>query len=252
MNNMKFIRNFYEEQSRQGVHSILGANPPNEVKYMFAKNIMEIKEACLSHKPMVSLDVGCAEGYYTKYLGKFSRYAVGVDISSGYLRQAKSFIKKFNISNVDFVQADAQFLPFREESIDLVVCFKTLEHIPNMKGVVRGISKVLKDGGIFICSTPYDLTDIKPFDKLKELYITYDKRKYKFYTHIHTFSPKKLLSILRGNDLVTLKESYTSKTKKLIGNVLKLLPTVGRKLADRIFYDTEHLFVTLKKACEKL
>jgi SAM-dependent methyltransferase len=86
MNNMKFIRNFYEEQSRQGVHPILGTNPPNEVKYMFAKNMMEIKEACLSHKPIVSLDIGCAEGYYTKWLGKFSRYAVGVDISSGYLR----------------------------------------------------------------------------------------------------------------------------------------------------------------------
>jgi ubiquinone/menaquinone biosynthesis C-methylase UbiE len=184
-------------KSRAGVHPILRTNPPNEVKYMFAKNMMEIKEACLSHKPIVSLDVGCAEGYYTEWLGKFSQYAVGVDISGGYLRWAKSFIKKFNITNVDFVQTDAQFLPFREGSIDLVVCFETLEHIPNMKGVVRGISKVLKDDGIFICSTPYDLTDIKPFDNLKELYTTYDKRRYKFYTHIHTFSPLKLISLLK-------------------------------------------------------
>jgi hypothetical protein len=76
-----------------------------------------------------------------------------------------------------------------------------LEHIPNMKGDVRGISKVLKDDNIFICSTPYDLTDIKPFDNLKELYITYDKRRYKFYTHIHTFSPLKLISLLKSNDL---------------------------------------------------
>ena len=53
-----------------------------------------------------------------------------------------------------FIQADAHFLPFRNEAFDTVVCYEVIEHVDSPRKVLKEIARVLKKGGRAIISTP--------------------------------------------------------------------------------------------------
>jgi len=111
----KYIYDFYEKQAERGLHPILRPNPCNEILYAYSRNVSAIRSVCLRRNCRVSLDVGCAEGYYTNILAKYSDLAIGLDISFNYLKKAKGFSREINL---DFIQADAMYMPFREEVFD--------------------------------------------------------------------------------------------------------------------------------------
>lgn len=77
---------------------------------------------------MRTLDVGCGS---RKLLG-----SIGIDISRK--------------TDAD-VLADAQHLPYRDETFDLVQCHCVLEHLANPKEATAEVRRVLKIGGTFIC-----------------------------------------------------------------------------------------------------
>jgi SAM-dependent methyltransferase len=89
------------------------------------------------------LDVACGTGYGTAMLG-----AAGVDLSLPALRYAQS---RYPAS---YVAADALRLPFGRASLDTIVSFETLEHVPDPGGFVSECARVLRPRGTFIVSTP--------------------------------------------------------------------------------------------------
>ena len=46
-------------------------------------------------------------------------------------------------------------LPFKDDSVDLIFSYHTLEHIPNYIFVLSEIHRVLKNGGLFLVGVPY-------------------------------------------------------------------------------------------------
>ena len=52
------------------------------------------------------------------------------------------------------VHADAICLPFARASMDVVVSFETIEHVPDGAALVHEIRRVLKPGGRLVLSTP--------------------------------------------------------------------------------------------------
>jgi SAM-dependent methyltransferase len=52
------------------------------------------------------------------------------------------------------VRADATRLPLRAQSVDLVVSFETIEHVPDAQALVVEIRRVLRPGGRLVLSTP--------------------------------------------------------------------------------------------------
>ena len=96
----------------------------------------------------VLVDVGCATGASLDRGGLAYKYAVGVDISLGNLRAvvARGFTA---------VLADAEKLPFRPGSIDLITCFATLHHFPAPESFVRDARRSLcQDGVLMIAGEP--------------------------------------------------------------------------------------------------
>ncbi len=120
------------------------------------------------------LDVGCASGYFRRFLeGNIipresqSVYYWGLDIRLDKLEEA---IKGFddiesgapgNLVPSAFLNHDIQFgLPFRDNYFDYVVNFEMLKYLPVAQGklLLAEIYRVLKPHGQFYLSTMYDST----------------------------------------------------------------------------------------------
>lgn len=93
----------------------------------------------------------------TKVFGLGERsHRLMVNIGSGTKRIGQGVINLdiYPFKNVDIV-ADVRQLPFKSESLDMVVCEAVLEHIPESGLVIKEISRVVKPGGYVYVSVPF-------------------------------------------------------------------------------------------------
>jgi 2-polyprenyl-3-methyl-5-hydroxy-6-metoxy-1,4-benzoquinol methylase len=96
-------------------------------------------------KPFLEcLDIGCSSGIITSLLGEHFLEAIGIDID----REAVQYAKRhFSSQNVQFLLADSMALPFKKETIEVIICNHVYEHVPDAKQMMREIHRVLKGGG---------------------------------------------------------------------------------------------------------
>jgi len=112
-------------------------------RYIFASKYVKDK---------IVLDIACGSGYGTKMLSKKAKKVYGADISEESISYAK---KKYKNRNITYYVADATNIKFlKDESVDVVTSFETIEHIPKYKIFLREVKRVLKKDGIAIISTP--------------------------------------------------------------------------------------------------
>jgi len=95
------------------------------------------------------LDVAVGTGHYIDRAHAFGATAFGVDLSIHACRAAKSKNRSLPVC-----RSDAECLPFRSRSFDVVLCLQLLEHTPYPENVIAEITRVLKPGGILFLSAP--------------------------------------------------------------------------------------------------
>jgi ubiquinone/menaquinone biosynthesis C-methylase UbiE len=101
------------------------------------------------------LDVACGVGYGSDWLSNNigSGRLIGIDLS----KQSLGFAQRhYHSPCTDFVLGNGLSLPIATQSLDVVVSFETIEHIPasQQANFVAEVHRVLKPGGVFLCSTP--------------------------------------------------------------------------------------------------
>ncbi|WP_217352171.1 class I SAM-dependent methyltransferase [Ruegeria sp. HKCCA5763] len=94
------------------------------------------------------LDLCCGQGNVTEALANAGHTVTGADFSAKMLSHAR---KRFPTG--DFIEADAQDLPFEEDSFDSVVCSFGLMHVPDQPKALSEIRRVLKPNGQFIMTS---------------------------------------------------------------------------------------------------
>jgi ubiquinone/menaquinone biosynthesis C-methylase UbiE len=101
--------------------------------------------------PGILLDVACGAGEWVAYCesSKLFDYCCGVDISVTALRIAKTTSPASS-----FVNADAQYLPFRDSSFGVATCLGSLEHFPDPSAGAREISRVMDEHAISLVLVP--------------------------------------------------------------------------------------------------
>jgi glycosyltransferase involved in cell wall biosynthesis/SAM-dependent methyltransferase len=97
------------------------------------------------------LDVACGTGYGLRLLREAGAQVVGVDLDREAVRLARQPDSECPSS---VLVADGTTLPFTDESFDVVVSFETLEHVADRARFVSELSRVLRDDGLLILSTP--------------------------------------------------------------------------------------------------
>lgn len=103
------------------------------------------------------LDVGCGNGNLFTYLpdGKYELF--GVDFSKNMIVEAKK-----NCQNATFSVADAEKLPFGDDTFDIIVCNASFHHYIRPNTVLKEMHRVLKDGGKVLIGDPYMSSVVRP------------------------------------------------------------------------------------------
>lgn len=97
-------------------------------------------------------DIGCADGYGTQYLADYTAATTGVDYSETTVAEARK--KHAAKTNLTFKSSSVPPLPLETSSMDVVTAFQFIEHIHPRLEFMKEVYRVLKPGGVFLCSTP--------------------------------------------------------------------------------------------------
>lgn len=114
------------------------------------KQIEKIPEC----SPEVIVDLGCGTGYFSESLSnKFpNAHYVGMDLSENMAR----FAKGHHAPEYSWVTGDAESLPFRNGSIDLIFSSLAIQWCSDLPLLMSEIKRVLSPNGIFVFSSLLD------------------------------------------------------------------------------------------------
>ena len=114
-------------------------------RYAFARALVQGKRV---------LDAACGEGYGSALLASVAASVTGVDIDANTVDHARERYRA--IGNLAFVSGSVAALPLADASVDVVVSFETIEHLPAdlQPRMLAEFARVLAPGGCIVLSAP--------------------------------------------------------------------------------------------------
>jgi len=107
------------------------------------------------------LDVGCGTGRHVCALTRMEGLEViGSDIKYSELAEARKRLEyeyewhTYRAKSCGLVAASINLLPFRDGFFDAVLCTEVLEHLPDISGALKELTRVVKHGGQLAVSVP--------------------------------------------------------------------------------------------------
>jgi arsenite methyltransferase len=96
------------------------------------------------------LDIGSGAGtdalVAAQMVGPEGR-VTGIDMTPEMLAKARAAAEELGTGNVEFVQSEAEHLPFEDESFDVVISNGVIDLIPDKDAVFSELFRVLRPGG---------------------------------------------------------------------------------------------------------
>jgi arsenite methyltransferase len=96
------------------------------------------------------LDLGSGAGtdslIAAQMVGETGR-VTGIDMTPEMLAKARAAATEIGVTNVEFVEGEAEHLPFDDESFDIVISNGVIDLIPDKDGVFAELHRVLVPGG---------------------------------------------------------------------------------------------------------
>ena len=96
-----------------------------------------------------ALDIATAAGHTAFAFAPRVDHVVASDLTPEMIELAAAGAAERGLENVSTRLADAEALPFDDETFDLVTCRIAPHHFPNQSGFVCEVARVLKSGGTF-------------------------------------------------------------------------------------------------------
>lgn len=203
-------RAFYENQSsvnriaQERIFDFGLPDPDSDGKYDIRNRL---KEALKVAKGKV-LDIGCQRGGYSINLKNIGCDVTAIDISMGYVKQAKE-----KVDDVMFAQSDAEHLPFKENTFDTIILSEVLEHVTDENKVIKEARRVLKnEGKVFVTVPAYedDTEEHVRFLNKKSLASLFKEFKIEFRDNFNLKS-----TVMTAQKLTPFPETDDCKKKKL-------------------------------------
>jgi len=177
------------DQNKAGI----GLASPQRGFLLFYKRELEKLEG---KKKLKVLDIGCGAGAKTKSLQKmFPNFEFwGYDISKKAIKDAKK-----DPEGIKFAVADAQDLPIKSGSVDVVIMNSVLDHSLKPKKIVREINRVLKKGGVYLVTGPLEAESTTIHGQLTR-FKAFRRHRRERCGHIHALSKKSFIELVESGD----------------------------------------------------
>ena len=98
------------------------------------------------------IDVGCGFGGIHPTLSRAGAHVTGIDQSPGMVQEAQQQAERERL-NVTLQEADAQQLPFPDDSFDAALSSHMLYHVPDIARALSEMRRVVKPGGTVLITT---------------------------------------------------------------------------------------------------
>lgn len=186
------------------------------------------------------LDLGCGDGSVAASL--FREIDVGLDFERPSLERALS-LSSFSAC----VQGDARAMPFKSQSFGVVFSNSVIEHIPGLESVLAESSRILRDSGHLLVTTPsvYFAEEL-PFSRLfhrlglSSLGVRYGAVRNRRLYHFNILHSEDWVQRLASNGLEVLYLGLCILERALLlwdllaWTVFVLRPLLGAKKAERL------------------
>jgi SAM-dependent methyltransferase len=96
------------------------------------------------------LDIATGGGHTALRLSREVGQVIAADLTPTMLHAAREYIQQQGATNVHFSAADAEAMPFADESFEAVTCRIAPHHFPDVFRFVQECARVLKPGGVLV------------------------------------------------------------------------------------------------------
>ena len=180
------------------------------------------------------LEDGCGVGAYLNRFMQTARHAVGIEIEFERGQFAKQVCPN---ENTDIVNSCGEYLPFKDNTYDLILSHEVIEHVNDDKLCIREMVRVLKPGGriILFCPNrgyPFETHGIYwkgEYHFGNKLFVNYLPRSLrdKLAPHVNIYTRKDLEKLFEG---LPVKYIHRSAVFGAYDNIIQRHPAVGKVL----------------------
>jgi len=216
------------------------------------------------------LDIGTGWGWLCVKIRKGNGEVVGIDPEHFSCKIASLYNRTYDCDN-PFVHANGKYLPFKDNTFDLIFCLDVLEHISvesykypsdrrQAEKVVAEVLRLLKPSGKFVVAVPNGLFPIEMHSRLPVAYMPKSFRNFLLKSSNtsncseppEVYSRKTLLSIIDPKlDVLFLREEFIPETTRwqtgLFGVMEKILEAITNRVKiTKIVLGTEIILIAEK------
>lgn len=160
---------------------------------------------------MKVLEVGCGGGHFTNMIKKYfpNCEVWGIDLDTNHINFAKNKCKELGL-DVNYLEADINNLPFKDESFDLIFSHTVVEHLP-FENFITEQYRTLKVGGHLVIMRVAGGKRDNPYMYLEdEIGKVFDKLEFEDMPSVGKYSeePEQRLSRLHNFGFKNLGFSY--------------------------------------------
>ncbi len=103
------------------------------------------------------LEIGCGRGVGAALINEKIKPAVihAMDLDFEMIKKAQKRFKNHNLMHAGFYVGDVLHLPYNDATLDAVFGFGVLHHVPDWRGGLAEIARVLKNGGSYFFEELY-------------------------------------------------------------------------------------------------
>ncbi|UCC67250.1 MAG: S-layer homology domain-containing protein [Armatimonadota bacterium] len=164
------------------------------------------------------LDVGGAEGYHANLVRRlFSAEVVTSDLS------VEANLRARELFGLPAVASDAHWLPYEDESFDVVLCCEVLEHVSDPVAVMCEVARVARRYAIFTTE------QICRFEREREILLLLTDTESP-HSELHWFLPEDFVTVLGGEVTCERQSETTRRCSELLSVGEEPLPEEVREI----------------------
>ncbi|RDY72524.1 methyltransferase domain-containing protein [Halobacillus trueperi] len=150
-----------------------------------------------------ALDIATGGGHVAKALSLHCGIVFATDLTKDMLQNTARHLN--SQQNIEYVVADAEQLPFLDDSFDLVTCRIAPHHFPSPHHFIEEVGRVLKERGKFLM-----IDNVAPEeDELDKFYNRFEKMR--DYSHVRALKISEWEKLFRNNRLTIKKQMIRKK-----------------------------------------